>query len=328
MRQSEEEKQYLLEQTQRALKREEKQKKRQKKEMPYFEIEAEAAGDIADLSVSPSSQSESAVQDSEAEKETIQNFLSVCKPCSVVLIDFVKYLKINEQSQSNEGDSCTEEEDASEDNLSQGLPLQDPYSESKDEMEKEKDPSVDVSGLVVTPTSRRRRKPSARKQAKSYNFKQRFTAEIVNYPLQNFDYNPSTTVPPLRLKIKPNVAAEPKKRGRYGKRKARKSFSPSKAPSKSFQQNQGKVDSAKGNNTGTKIENPTLVQNVQKVQELPTKGFEGSYVQFIRDKDSTNTVQNTNVTPKKHEVTTLNHLIPSLKISIKMFPRLSLSVSK
>ena len=281
MRQSEEEKQYMLEQSKRAIKREEKQKKKLHKEKPLFEIETQNESLLLqhsqdDSFVSNELETEKEIsQEDETDDEIVEQPTNLCKPCSVVLIDFVKYLKMNETTHATDGESSAEdsgnaEEVTESENVEKSADLQ--------QMSEGKEVLKDVASLLAkgdSPQQRKKRRPSARKQAKSYNFKQKFTAEIVNYPLQDYDYNPGATVPPLRLKIKPNISPEPKKKGgKQVKRKARKSFSPDKPPSKIFLKEHDNLVSA------------TAVESQQeKIGALSSDGFEGSFVQFIKEKN-------------------------------------------
>lgn len=235
MRQSKEEREYLLEQSQKAFKREEKQRRMRTKQQRLehnFDQGNPLDADLKDASdtdekMTASGQADISVEEStrsnDADKHTnIEDLEHQCKPCKVILIDFMRYLNVTEKLDPDADDLQGEKSPVPEDIASQSLETAAEENEQKDDETKE--------AAKETETKKKRR-PSARKQATGYIFNRKLTAEIVRYPEDERTPQSDFVVPPLRLKIKQNLIYEPKKKlkpGRPAKRKARKSMSPRK----------------------------------------------------------------------------------------------------
>lgn len=234
MRQSKEEREYLLEQSQKAFKREEKQRRMRTKQQRLehnFDQGNPVDADLKDASdteekMTASGQADISVEESshsnDADKDTnTEDLEHQCKPCKVILIDFMRYLNVTEKLDPDTDDLQGEKSPAQEDIACQSLETAE-EKEQKDEETKE---------TAKETETKKKRRPSARKQATGYHFNRKLTAEIVRYPEDERTLQSDFVVPPLRLKIKQNLIYEPKKKlkpGRPAKRKARKSMSPRK----------------------------------------------------------------------------------------------------
>ncbi|XP_033748232.1 uncharacterized protein LOC117333183 [Pecten maximus] len=279
MRQSQEERQYILEQTQKAMRREEKQKKMREKikkiESENMEKKEERKKDektkVAELNPDEKQDKEDDIDEMKVPKEKSENnFVEEqidteneqkkmtlehpdCKACSVVLIDFVKYLKMTNSSYSVESGSVMEEWETIEDTettLSEGSAESSVQEETQETELLPKMPEEEPNELADVPLKsddddkssnkvdenkpvKKKRKPSARKQARPVTYSAQLTAEIVSNPF--FTGDETQTVPPLRLKIKQNIIAKPKPRSKKGmkftvkkRRTARKGMRPEK----------------------------------------------------------------------------------------------------
>ncbi|XP_069134923.1 uncharacterized protein [Argopecten irradians] len=256
MRQSQEERQYILEQTQKALRREEKQKKMrekikkiesenlEKKEERKKEEKIKISDNItedknSEVDLNQVKVPECSLEEEQIDSESGQKKTSEppdCKPCSVVLIDFVKYLKMTNSSYSVESGSVMEEWETIEDTettVSEGS-VDSAIQEETQETEAELTPKMheEVPNELQDGTlkscdelksnnkvdenkpMKKKRKPSARKQARHVTYSAQLTAEIVSNPF--FTGDETQTVPPLRLKIKQNIIAKPKPRSKKG----------------------------------------------------------------------------------------------------------------
>lgn len=235
MRQSKEEREYLLEQSQKAFKREEKQRRMRTKQQRLehnFDQGNPVDADLKDASdtdekMTACGQADFSVEENtpsnDADKHTnIEDLEHQCKPCKVILIDFMRYLNVTEKLDPDTDDLQGEKSPAPEDIACQSLETTTEEKELKDEETKE---------IAKETETKKKRRPSARKQATGYHFNRKLTAEIVRYPEDERTLQSDFVVPPLRLKIKQNLIYEPKKKlkpGRPAKRKARKSMSPRK----------------------------------------------------------------------------------------------------
>ncbi|KAJ8312243.1 hypothetical protein KUTeg_009616 [Tegillarca granosa] len=287
MRQSQEERQYILEQTRRALRREEKQRKMRNK---FQNMLTEGIME----------------KDQECLRSGYSSLdvNSICKPCSVVLIDFVKYLKDTQNSDGGDGgytDDDTEAVDTEEEDNNSNFTIS-----GNVVMETENNiyPDENIGSLdyacehvpskkpVIKTDGRRKRRPSARKQIKSYPSATKLTAEIM--PSNEEENQSPTTVPPLRLKItgqdilsrntvpplKLKLNQKTVAKGRVGrpdkgtaiirKRKARKGMSPVKSINPL-------TEMEKIANNSNVLINPLVHTDKPR--------FEGSFVKFINDND-------------------------------------------
>ncbi|OWF40940.1 uncharacterized protein LOC110463149 [Mizuhopecten yessoensis] len=321
MRQSQEERQYILEQTQKAMKREEKQKKmrekikkienenmekckeeRKKEEKAKVvehiteeNLEKEEDNDEVKVPEEKPEDIKNAVQiDEEREQKSIVSEHAECKACSVVLIDFVKYLKMTNSSYSVESGSVMEEwetiadtettlsEESTESSIHEEtheaetevvpkLSDEEP-KQFEDVLLKSDDDGKSSNKVDENKPAKKKRKPSARKQARCVTYSAQLTAEIVSNPFFNGDE--TQTVPPLRLKIKQNIIAKPKPRSKKGmkftvkkRRTARKG-----------------MPSEKGlPNTGLFLEGTDSAGTAAKKTDNGKSSFEKSYVEFYHN---------------------------------------------
>ncbi|XP_062568738.1 uncharacterized protein LOC134230886 isoform X2 [Saccostrea cucullata] len=243
MRQSKEEREYLLEQSQKAFKREEKQRrlktKQQKLENNFEQVHLTAnqkdVSDIFEKAPSPGKVAGTSVEEQPLSLETGNQEKSrmlehMCKPCNVILIDFMKYLNVTEKGDMDSEDLINEktQETNEQEQQNKEIPMQ---KEEENTEEATVDKAKETVLSEMQPEARKKRRPSARKQATGYHFNRKLTAEIVRYPEDERANQSDSVVPPLRLKIKQNLILEPKRKpkpGRPAKRKARKSMSPRK----------------------------------------------------------------------------------------------------
>ena len=239
MKHSMEERQYMLEETQRAIRREEKQKKMFQNKLLRQTIEQLSPPKQMEHGSPPKPTSEhmESVSPEKSEVFTLEP-IHQCRPCSVVLIDFVKYLKMNENSEKCDTVpdidelSTTEEEPMTESESSEKLEL--------DPMNKDTNLIDDTNVMLdnATPSLPQgnpppiKRPATARKQAKSYNYSAKLTAEIVSSPEPTESGSKSFMVPPLRLKIKQKEKGKRRYKGHKwtaSRNKARKQMSPTKS---------------------------------------------------------------------------------------------------
>ena len=251
---------------------------------------------------------EEAEQTLETEKiSSINNLLKQCKPCTVDLVDFVQYLKMKGKEVVDDDDDGSNEETPEAEDLEEvsdkeeskhseeEMAITDAKSDSlATEIEStplentridiaEQSASIEIASENITQTItktietdvkviKRKRKPSARKQAKSVTYSAELTAEIVSNPLFVGDTT-SGTVPPLRLKIKQNITANFNKKPKPVKRlhKARKGMSPAKTEKQVL------------------IEIQEKEEDKVNLLSLGKSGFEGSFIEFIQNKDKSNT---------------------------------------
>ncbi|XP_060083898.1 uncharacterized protein LOC132563153 [Ylistrum balloti] len=324
MRQSQEERQYILEQTQKAMKREEKQKKMrerikkiendnmEKKEdrkkdekvrvAEHITEENQDKEDSDELKVSEEKGEKANNAEEQIEKENehkkIISTQTDCKACSVVLIDFVKYLKMTNSSYSVESGSVMEEWETIEDTettLSEEsaessvheetqevenelLPKLSEEEQNQDmnvPLKSDDDAKINYNKVDENKPTKKKRKPSARKQARPVTYSAQLTAEIVSNPF--FTGDETQTVPPLRLKIKQNIIAKPKPRSKKGmkftvkkRRTARKGMPSGKGLLKTgsllFQGTDGTAENTAGKNT-----------------DSGKSSFENSFVEFYQN---------------------------------------------
>ncbi|XP_061188808.1 microtubule-associated protein futsch-like [Saccostrea echinata] len=238
MRQSKEEREYLLEQSQKAFKREEKQRRLKTKqqklgnnfEQVHVNTNQKDVSDIFEKVPSPADVVAASVEEQPRSLDTDRQEKSMmleelCKPCHVILIDFMKYLNVTEKSDMDSEDPIYEKTQEGNESEQQNKEMTIQKEEGKIEEVKE------TLLSEMQPEAKKKRRPSARKQATGYHFNRKLTAEIVRYPEDERANQSDSVVPPLRLKIKQNLILEPRKKlkpGRPAKRKARKSMSPKK----------------------------------------------------------------------------------------------------
>lgn len=243
MRQSKEEREYLLEQSQKAFKRVEKQRKMKTKQQrlensieqgtvnPELKDSTDTIDKLSSSIVTDVPCSEPSLNSDADKLESMLELEQQCKPCKVILIDFMKYLNVTEKTEMDTDDLVSGKSQELTDSENQNL---DPLEEEKEEKNDGAIEKVQEMTLPEMPTeTKKKRRPSARKQATGYHFNRKLTAEIVRYPEYEKANQSDSVVPPLRLKIKQNLILEPKKKlkaGRPTKRKARKSMSPKKKP--------------------------------------------------------------------------------------------------
>ena len=239
MRQSKEEREYLLEQSQRAFKREEKQRRMKTKQQRldnHFE-EVDTGNNVSKDSIEAEQKNSSGCHTvtsvdgvqlrHDQIKERNIELEQQCKPCKVILIDFMRYLNVTEKEDPDLDENSCEKTLEPTDTGSYSLET----TVEKDHMESNKEQVEGPTIPETNPEFKKKRRPSARKQAIGYHFNRKLTAEIVRYPEDDRTPQSDLIVPPLRLKIKQNLIYEPKKKlkpGRPAKRKARKSMSPRK----------------------------------------------------------------------------------------------------
>lgn len=246
MKHSMEERQYMLEETQRAIRREEKQKKMFQNKLLRQTIEQLSPPKQMEH-VSPPKPTSEHVESVSPEKSEVFTLepINQCRPCSVVLIDFVKYLKMNENSERCDTVpdldelSTTEEELMTESENSEKLEL-DPMNNDTnlfDDTNVMLDSTLNEVADNATPSLPQgipppiKRPATARKQAKSYNYSAKLTAEIVSSPEPTESGSKSFMVPPLRLKIKQKEKGKRRYKGHKwtaSRNKARKQMSPTK----------------------------------------------------------------------------------------------------
>ena len=245
MKHSMEERQYMLEETQRAIRREEKQKKMFQNKLLRQTIEQLSPPKQTEH-VSPPKPILEHVESVSPEKLEVFTLepINQCRPCSVVLIDFVKYLKMNENSEK-----CDTVPDLDELSTSEEEPMTESESSEKSELDMNKDTNlIDDTNVMLDSTLNEvadnatpslpqgipppiKRPATARKQAKSYNYSAKLTAEIVSSPEPTESGSKSFMVPPLRLKIKQKEKGKRRYKGHKwtaSRNKARKQMSPTK----------------------------------------------------------------------------------------------------
>ncbi|XP_071178434.1 golgin subfamily A member 4-like isoform X1 [Mytilus edulis] len=248
MKHSLEERKYMLEETQRAIRREEKQKKMFQNKLLREKIEQLSPPKHSIDQLSPPKQTEQLqhVQDCSPEKvdELAEAPTHLCKPCSIVLIDFVKYLKMSDHSEKPTPDrdhddmSTTEDEATTDTEGTVNVKPKHAHAEVENNVQNNStqlgNDSKDATQKSAIEGSNPpvKRPAKARKQAKSYNYSSKLsklTAEIVSSPEPTDIETKTFTVPPLILKIKQKEKVKKKFKGHKWtapRNRARKQMTP------------------------------------------------------------------------------------------------------